>query len=99
MVAVVPYVPAPALALLPRDTLAFEDASHYDGGTDGTDVLRRVVAAAPQFLRQGGSLALELGGHQAELLEPLLEREGYGHVVTWRDEDGDARGIEASWRA
>jgi len=43
VVAVVPYVPTGALDVLPSDTLRFEDASHYDGGPDGTDVLRRVV--------------------------------------------------------
>ncbi len=43
IVAVVPYVPSTELRLLPRDTLAFEDAAHYDGGLDGTDLLRRVV--------------------------------------------------------
>ena len=32
VVAVVPYVPSDELRLLPRDTLGFEDASHYDGG-------------------------------------------------------------------
>jgi release factor glutamine methyltransferase len=96
VVAVVPYVPPPALPLLPRDTLEFEDASHYDGGPDGTDVLRRVVAAAPGYLRRGGGLLLELGGDQAELLRPALEGLGYGSVETWSDEDGDLRGLAAT---
>jgi release factor glutamine methyltransferase len=96
VVAVVPYVPTPALALLPRDTLEFEDVAHYDGGTDGTDVLRRVVAEAPGWLRPGGALLLEIGGNQAETLQPLLEDAGYTGVVTWTDEDGDVRGVEAT---
>jgi release factor glutamine methyltransferase len=96
VVAVVPYVPAAALHLLPRDTLGFEDASHYDGGPDGTDILRRVVAAAPEFLRRGGTLLLELGGRQADVLGPMLEQFGYAEVRTWTDEDGDLRGLEAT---
>ncbi len=96
VVSVVPYVPSVALRLLPRDTLDFEDASHYDGGPDGTDVLQRVVVAAAGFLRRGGSLLLELGGDQADLLRPLLERLGYAAVGTWCDEDGDLRGLEAT---
>jgi release factor glutamine methyltransferase len=95
-VAVVPYVPSPALPLLPRDTLGFEDAAHYDGGPDGTDVLRRVVRGAPDFLRRGGGLLLELGGDQDELLRPTLERLGYDAIGTWCDEDGDLRGLEAT---
>jgi release factor glutamine methyltransferase len=59
-------------------------------------VLRRVVAAAPGYLRRGGGLLLELGGDQAELLRPALEGLGYGSVETWSDEDGDLRGLAAT---
>lgn len=97
VVAVVPYVPSAELRLLPRDTLAFEDAAHYDGGPDGADVLRRVANEAPHFLRPGGTLLLELGGDQADVLGPTLDRLGYGAVRTWSDDDGDLRGIEATW--
>ncbi len=96
VVAVVPYVPTPALDLLPRDTLTFEDAAHYDGGPDGTTLLRRVLREAPAFLRPGGLVLLELGGEQAELLRPELERLGYRSVETWTDDDGDVRGLEAA---
>ena len=96
IVAVVPYVPSTELRLLPRDTLGFEDASHYDGGLDGTDVLRRVVTEAPRFLRPGGVLLLELGGAQADLLGPTLGHHGYASVRTWTDEDGDLRGLQAT---
>ena len=96
VVAVVPYVPATELHLLPRDTLGFEDASHYDGGPDGTDVLQRVVHEATQFLRPGGSLLLELGGAQADVLRPALLSCGYESVRTWSDDDGDLRGLAAT---
>ncbi len=68
VVGVVPYVPTPALGLLARDTLAFESPLSYDGGPDGTEVLRRVLSECPRFLRHGGALLLELGGEQAEAL-------------------------------
>ena len=41
VVGVVPYVPTPALALLPRDTFAFESPLSYDGGREGTAGARR----------------------------------------------------------
>ena len=97
VVAVVPYVPSTEFHLLPRDTLRFEDASHYDGGPDGADVLRRVVADAPGFLRPGGAVLLELGGDQADVLRPTLDHLGYASVRTWSDEDGDLRGLEATY--
>lgn len=96
VVAVPPYVPTPALALLPRDTLHFEAVAHYDGGPDGTDVLQRVIAGAPGVLRAGGRLLLEVGGTQAERLGPVLARYGFAAAEVWADEDGDTRGLEAA---
>jgi release factor glutamine methyltransferase len=98
IVAVVPYVPTPELPLLQRDTFAFESALSYDGGPDGTDILRRVLRESPRFLRRGAALLLELGGNQAEELNGDLARLGYVDVSVLSDEDGDVRGIEARFR-
>jgi release factor glutamine methyltransferase len=94
VVAVVPYVPTPALSLLPRDTLAFESPLSYDGGRDGTEILRRVLADAPRYLRRGGALLLELGGEQADALDADLAGLGYVDATVLLDEDGDVRGME-----
>ncbi len=96
VVGVVPYVPTPELSLLQRDTFAFESPLSYDGGRDGTEVLRRVVADAPRFLRRGGALLLELGGEQADALGDDLARLGYVDVAVLVDDDGDVRGVEAT---
>jgi release factor glutamine methyltransferase len=96
IVSVVPYVPTPDLPLLQRDTFTFESTLAYDGGPDGTDILRRVLAGAPLFLRPGGALLLELGGAQPGALTDELRGLGYVDAVTLVDEDGDVRGIEAT---
>ena len=95
IVGAVPYVPTPALPLLQRDTFAFESTLSYDGGPDGTDILRRVVRDSPRFLRRGGALLLELGGDQADLLRDDLARLGYIDVSVLKDDEGDLRGIES----
>jgi release factor glutamine methyltransferase len=97
VVAVVPYVPTPALALLPRDTMAFESPLSYDGGSDGTEVLRRVLIDSLGYLRPGGALLLEIGGEQAEILDGDLARLCYVDATMLVDGDGDVRGIEATW--
>ena len=97
VVGIVPYVPTPALGQLPRDTLTFESQRSYDGGADGTDILRRVIEESPQFLRTGGALLLELGGDQSAVLAGVLESQGFAQVEVIADEDGDVRGIEATW--
>jgi release factor glutamine methyltransferase len=96
VVGIVPYVPTPALPLLQRDTFAFESPLAYDGGRDGTEILRRVVRDSPRFLKHGGALLLELGGEQAGALGDELARLGYVDVSVLVDEDGDVRGIEAT---
>jgi release factor glutamine methyltransferase len=97
VVGVVPYVPTGELGLLQRDTFSFETPLAYDGGPDGTDLLRRVAADARGFLRAGGVLLLELGGEEPELVAAPLAALGYRDVATLVDEDGDVRGVEAAW--
>jgi release factor glutamine methyltransferase len=80
--AVVPYVPTPALPLLQRDTFTFETALSYDGGPDGTAILRRVIAGS----RARVALLLELGAEQIETL-------GLGGCEPILDEEGDVRGV------
>jgi release factor glutamine methyltransferase len=99
VVAVVPYVPTAELPLLQRDTFTFESPLAYDGGRDGTEILRRVMSGGVRFLRPGGALLLELGGEQAGALVDDLARLGYADVAVLTDEDGDVRGIEATFRA
>lgn len=96
VVSVAPYVPTVELPLLQRDTFTFESPLAYDGGPDGTDILRRVLTASSRFLRPGGALLLGLGGDQPALLAHDLGRLGYVDVTVLRDEDGDVRGLEAT---
>ena len=95
VVGVVPYVPSDELVRLQRDTFAFETTLAYDGGEGGLNLVRRVIAEAPRFLRAGGALLLEIGGEQDRLLRDDLERRGYRRVTALVDEDGDTRGIAA----
>jgi release factor glutamine methyltransferase len=95
IVGVVPYVPSASMAFLPRDTFAYESALAYDGGNDGTSVLRRVIRESPRYLRLGGALLLELGGDEAGLLQSEFARHGFGEVIVFSDDDGDVRGVEA----
>jgi release factor glutamine methyltransferase len=91
--AIVPYVPTRQLRLLPRDVTAYEPRRALDGGENGTRFLVRAVVEAAPLLRPGGSLLLELGGDQADLLTPVLAENGYRDVEIHVDDDGDVRAL------
>lgn len=91
--AVVPYVPTGELRLLPRDVIAYEPRRALDGGEDGTLFLFRAAVEAAPLLCPGGSLLLELGGDEADLLRPVLTENGYRDVELLVDEDGDLRAL------
>ena len=93
--AVAPYVPTAQLGLLSADVQRYEPALALDGGPDGLDLVRRIVAAAGRRLGQGGWLVIEVGGEQDSALAGSLSAAGFDLVRPWRDDEGDLRGIEA----
>jgi release factor glutamine methyltransferase len=93
--AVAPYVPRRDIAFLPADVRRYEPRRALDGGDDGLDVVRRVVVGAARLLRPGGWLLAEVGGDQDELVIPSLTAAGFATPASWRDEDGDLRGVAA----
>jgi release factor glutamine methyltransferase len=93
--AVAPYVPTAAVALLPADVRRHEPLPALDGGADGLDVVRRVVAVAGRLLRPGGWLLTELGGDQDATLAPTLAAAGFAATLPWWDAEGDLRGLAA----
>lgn len=93
--AIAPYVPTPALHLLPADVLTYEPRLALDGGSDGLVLVRRLVASAAALLRPGGWLLTEVGGAQDHGLAATLAACGFGAAGTWSDEDGELRGLEA----
>lgn len=93
--AVAPYVPTGEMRLLPADVQRYEPARALDGGVDGLDLVRRVIAAAGVLLHIGGRLVIEVGGDQDDLLASTLERSGFRVVTPFCDDDGDLRGIVA----
>jgi ribosomal protein L3 glutamine methyltransferase len=55
-----PYVDADGMTDLPPEYAA-EPAMALDGGPDGLDLVRRIVAQAPDHLTENGGLLVELG--------------------------------------
>ncbi len=66
LVANLPYIPSATIPGLPV-AASYEPAAALDGGPDGLDVIRRLMAALPGALAPTAAVLLEIGGDQAEL--------------------------------
>lgn len=87
-----PYIPETAWEELPRDVRDFEPRLALLGGTDGLDVIRRLVAGSGRWLVPGGLLALEIDATQGEAVEELLVATGeYEKIRTAADLAGRPR--------
>jgi release factor glutamine methyltransferase len=71
VVANLPYVRSDEVAA-GVGSLAWEPASALDGGADGLDVLRALVARLPKRLAADGCAVLEVGEGQVESIRELV---------------------------
>lgn len=76
LVANAPYVPTAEIRLLPPEARIHEKQVALDGGIDGLDIARRVVASARQWLVPGGHLLIETSRRQAAGLSDIMSEHG-----------------------
>jgi release factor glutamine methyltransferase len=88
LLANVPYVPSDAIALMPPEARLHEARVALDGGADGLDVARRVIAEAPRWLAPGGSLLFETSEDQARSAADAVATAGLAARVVSDDERG-----------
>ena len=74
-----PYVDAEGMANLPREC-RYEPAMAFDGGADGIAIVRRIIEAAPRWLKPGGGLLCEVGR-----CKPALEQAYPRTPFLWLD--------------
>jgi release factor glutamine methyltransferase len=66
-----PYVASGAIAGLPI-AASFEPRRALDGGADGLDLVRRLLALLPEALADGGVALLEIGSDQPEAIRDAV---------------------------
>lgn len=71
-----PYIESAAIAGLMPEVARHEPRSALDGGADGLDAYRRLVAELPRLLAPGGAAVLELGIGQRAGVEALARAAG-----------------------
>ncbi|GAA1764105.1 putative protein N(5)-glutamine methyltransferase [Agromyces humatus] len=83
-----PYVPTDEIALMPPEAREHEARVALDGGGDGLDVHRRVVASAARWLAPGGMLLIETSERQASTAADLMREGGLAPRVMNDEDDG-----------
>jgi release factor glutamine methyltransferase len=88
VVACTPYVPTAEVRLMPPEARDHEPLAALDGGADGLDVVRRLLAGARGWLRAGGFVAVETSDRQAPPAAEAFARAGLVPSVVTDDDLG-----------
>ncbi|MFO7706660.1 MAG: peptide chain release factor N(5)-glutamine methyltransferase [Desulfobacterales bacterium] len=84
-----PYIARMALEGLQPEIARYEPRLALDGGADGLQSHRAIIAAAGRHLAAGGSLMLEIGADQREGVRTLAEQAAsYGAMRCLKDHAG-----------
>jgi release factor glutamine methyltransferase len=86
-----PYIPTATMATLDPVVRDHEPRLALDGGVDGLDSIRQVVAGAPRALAPGGLLLLEHHHDQSAAVAALLAQSGLVAEGVHRDLEGTLR--------
>ena len=67
-----PYIKTNTIAMLQEEVKGHEPVVALDGGLDGLDYYRRIIADAHDYLKSGGWLFMEIGFDQGEALRKMI---------------------------
>lgn len=96
MVSNPPYIPTAQLSQLQPEVFHHEPHLALDGGEDGLEAIRHLVATSPQYLHSGGIWLVELMAGQAEAVVAMLAScHDYHKIERVRDLEGIDRFVLA----
>jgi release factor glutamine methyltransferase len=86
-----PYIESAAIPALAREVREHDPLRALDGGPDGLDAYRSIVAAVAGHLAPGGMVAVEIGADQAPPVAALMVAGGLADVTVHPDMAGRNR--------
>ncbi len=86
-----PYIRSEVMSTLTSEVRDFDPTRALDGGTDGLDAYRRILADCPPFLRHDGSVFFEIGFDQEHDLAKLMIPSHFNDITFRRDLAGHVR--------
>ncbi len=88
-----PYITSREMESLPNIVKEYDPRAALDGGPDGLDIVRRIVDQAPDHLKPGGFLAIEIGAGQSRNVMNLMHERGLTNCRAEQDFNGIERVI------
>ncbi len=92
-----PYIVSEEISGLQTEVRDFDPAAALDGGGDGLDAYRAILADAGQYLHPDGKLLFELGFDQKEAVTELCRQNGFAGIRVEPDLAGHSRAIVAQY--
>lgn len=91
-----PYIEEKVLSTLPSDVKNHEPMYALDGGLDGLDFYRRIIAVSEMLLKPNGLLAFEIGYDQGKSVSSLIKENGtFDEIKVLKDYAGQDRIVTA----
>ena len=89
-----PYIPSEECDII-QPEVSFEPRMALDGGNDGLDFYRTIIAHAFDRLSPGGMIAFEVGDSEAESVASLLRTASFESILIRNDFSGIPRMVAA----
>lgn len=95
-----PYIRTAMISILQEEVKTHEPLGALDGGRDGLEFYKIIVAKAADYLKPGGFLMLEIGHDQGEDLRKMLKDDGrYTPAEVIKDLPGKDRVVKCKLRS
>ncbi|RZO49356.1 MAG: peptide chain release factor N(5)-glutamine methyltransferase [Candidatus Pelagibacterales bacterium] len=88
-----PYIPSGDIRNLSKDITNYEPLAALNGGSDGLDLIIKVIYKSDHLLKREGLLALEIGHNQYQRVSSILKRNGYREMTKVYDYKRNVRCI------
>ena len=88
-----PYIPSREINKLSRDIINYEPRVALNGGTDGIDLIKKVIYKSNQLLKINGLFALEIGFNQYKKVSRILRHCKFREVSKEFDNNSNVRCI------
>ena len=88
-----PYIPSRDIKNLSKDITNYEPLTALNGGSDGLDLIKKVIYKSNHLLKREGLLALEIGNGQYQRVSYILRSNGYREMSKEYDFNHNVRCI------